>query len=92
MSLSALMFAATAPAETAASPLGQPTTVDPIQLVDPELRPILEQIPPLNLGMDNLQSVRSAQFAPALPAPAVQSTDRYIAGGEGNPRLRVVVL
>lgn len=93
MSLSALMLTIDALAETAA-PLSPPaaTSVDPINLVDPELRPILEQIPPLDLGMDNLQAVRSAQFPPALPAPAIQPTDRYILGGEGNPRLRVVVL
>lgn len=92
MSLSALMLATGALAETAASPLGQSTAVDPINLVDPELRPILEQIPPIDLGMDNLQAVRSAQFPPAMPAPAIQPTDRYIVGGEGNPELRVVVL
>ena len=63
-----------------------------IDLVDPELRPILEQIPPLDLGMGNLQAVRSAPFPPALPPPAVQPQDGFIAGGDGNSKLRIVVL
>lgn len=84
MSVSALMLPGIATAE--------PVTADPISLVDPELRPILEQIPPLDLGMDNLHAVRSAQFPPARPAPAVQPHDRHIRGGEGNPALRLVVL
>lgn len=94
MSLSALMFAADARAETAAPAPGQPapTIADPLGLVDPELRPILDRIPPLHLGMDNLQAVRGAQFPPALPLPAIQPRDRFIAGGEGNSKLRIVVL
>lgn len=36
--------------------------------------------------------IRNAQFPPALSLPAVQPQERFIAGGEGNPKLRVVVL
>lgn len=92
MPLSALTLATFGLAETAAPTLRQPFAVDPIDLVDPELRPILKQIPPLDLSMDNLNAIRRAQFPLALPAPAIQPTDRYIVGGEGNPKLRVVVL
>ncbi|APR53193.1 alpha/beta hydrolase [Sphingomonas koreensis] len=67
-------------------------TTDPIDMVDPELRPILERIPPLDLSTGNLASVRNAQFPAALPVPAVQPKDRYISGGEGNPALRLVLL
>lgn len=84
MSVSALMLPGSAAAAAA--------TADPISLVDPELRPILEQIPPLDLGMDNLHAVRSAPFPPALPAPAIPPRDRYIGGGKGNPALRLVIL
>ncbi|CAN7606099.1 alpha/beta hydrolase [Ensifer sp. ENS01] len=42
--------------------------------------------------MDNLQMIRNAQFPPALAPPAVQPQERFIAGGEGNPKLRAVVL
>ncbi|ATQ45006.1 hypothetical protein CSW64_13415 [Caulobacter mirabilis] len=86
------MLTTSVPAEAAASPPIPSAAADPIRLVDPELRPILEQIPPLDLGMDNLQAVRSALFPPAMSGPAVQPKDRYIKGGEGNPKLRVVVL
>ena len=94
MSLSALITAADARAETAAPALEQPasTIIDPLGLVDRELRPILAQIPPLHLGMDNLQAVRSVQFPPALPLPAIQPEDRFIAGGEGNSKMRMIVL
>ncbi|WP_312366091.1 alpha/beta hydrolase [Ensifer sp.] len=92
MPLPALTLATVGPAETAAPTLRQPSAVDPIDLVDPELRPILKQIPPLDLGLGNLQAVRSTQFPPALPAPAVQPMDRYIVGGKGNPKLRLAVL
>ncbi|WP_158665103.1 alpha/beta hydrolase [Ensifer adhaerens] len=92
MSLSIALHAADARAETAAPGFQRAVAVAPIDLVDPELRPLLAHIPPLDLGNDNLQAVRSAQFPPALPAPAVQPQDRFIPGGEGNPKLRVVVL
>ncbi|QOF73006.1 alpha/beta hydrolase [Aminobacter sp. SR38] len=94
MSFSALMLATGARAETAPSTVGPTagTTIDPLDLVDPELRPILDHIPPLDLGMDTLQAVRGARFPAALPAPAVQPRDRFIPGGAGNPHLRVVVL
>ncbi|SFH14781.1 Acetyl esterase/lipase [Ensifer sp. OV372] len=36
--------------------------------------------------------IRNAQFPPALSPPAVQPQERFIAGGEGNPKLRAVVL
>ncbi|PWK68238.1 alpha/beta hydrolase [Aminobacter sp. AP02] len=89
---SALILTSGARAETAA-PAAEPVAgIDPLILVDPELRPILEHIPPLDLGMYNLEAVRAAQFPPALPLPAIQPQDRFIRGGAGNPRLRVVVL
>ncbi|WP_395447773.1 alpha/beta hydrolase [Aminobacter sp. UC22_36] len=93
MSFSALFLASGAHADTTSSTLESAgATFDPMALVDPELRPILEQIPPLDLGMDNLQAVRSVQFPPALSLPAIQPLDRFIQGGAGNPRLRVVVI
>jgi len=94
MSFSALMLTSAARADTVSS-APQPAAaaaIDPLALVDPELRPILDHIPPLDLGMDNLQAVRSAEFPPALPLPAIQPQERFIQGGAGNPRLRVVVL
>ncbi|MRX36341.1 alpha/beta hydrolase [Aminobacter sp. MDW-2] len=94
MSFSALMLATGARAEAASPTVGPAAgaAIDPLDLVDPELRPILDHIPPLDLGMDTLQAVRGAQFPPALPLPAIQPQDRFIQGGAGNPRLRVVVL
>ncbi|WP_432284676.1 alpha/beta hydrolase [Aminobacter sp. BA135] len=93
MSFSPFMPASGARAE-AAPPTAEPagSAIDPLTLVDPELRPILDHIPPLDLGMGNLQAVRGAQFPPALPVPVVQPRDRLIPGGAGNPRLRVVLL
>ncbi len=85
MSISALVLPGTAAAEAAAM-------ANPISLVDPELRPILERIPPLDLGMDNLAAVRSAQFPPALPAPGIQPMERHIRGGNSNTALRLVIL
>lgn len=94
MSFSALMLASGARADTI-SLARQPAAgaaLDPLTLVDPELRPILDHIPPLDLGIDNLETVRSAQFPPALPLPAIQPKDRFIQGGAGNSRQRVVII
>lgn len=78
--------------DAAASPLGGAVHVDPVSLVDPELLPVLNNMPPFDLDKDNLELIRSAQFPPPLPAPAVQPETRFISGAGSRQGLRVVVL
>lgn len=67
-------------------------------LVDPELHPLLDQFPPLNISAETLNEVRAgmkemnaqaAQLAPEYPNISV--SERIIAGPEGAPDLRVLV-
>ena len=62
--------------------------------IDPELREMLEQFPPLDL--DNYETTRQAmaEEAEMNPIPdddAVQITEKMIPGPEDNPSMRVIV-
>ncbi len=95
--------AAALPAASARQTLAQTpvsgSPVDPLALVDPELRPpleaMLEQMPDMgNLSLDQIPAFREAaqgeSLPPWLPEPAV--TEQTIPGPAGAPDIRVVII
>jgi acetyl esterase/lipase len=65
-----------------------------IHLVDPELVPTVEQIPPLDLTDDSLAQVRAYEWpfpAPSDDVMASSTTEsRYVSGPEGAPDVQVI--
>lgn len=66
-------------------------------LVDPEVAPLLDVFPPLNLSAETLPLVREGQGQPVEGAPdpaevypAVTSTERLIPGADGDPDVRIL--
>ncbi|MEU6654296.1 alpha/beta hydrolase fold domain-containing protein [Streptomyces sp. NPDC046900] len=66
-------------------------------LVDPEVAPVLDVFPPLNLSPETLPEVRQAQSAPIPDAPDPQAlypdvttTERWIPGFESDPDVRIL--
>jgi acetyl esterase/lipase len=65
-------------------------------LVDPDLIPLIEQLPGFNLGVADLADIRAMMIAVgtenrAPPADDVVVTERRIAGPDGAPNVRVLV-
>jgi acetyl esterase/lipase len=67
-------------------------------LVDPELQPMLEQLPPGNLSVEVLPQMRTQsrqmveQAKSNMPAfPAIEVTERFIPGPTNAPEVRVLV-
>lgn len=69
--------------------------MDTLHLVDPQLVPIVEQIPPLNLTDDSLAQVRAYEWpfpAPSDDVMASSTTEsRYVPGPEGGPDVQVII-
>lgn len=63
-----------------------------LALVDPELREVLAQIPPSTMDIERARARRKATSPPPSPPPAIQPVQRYIEGGRGNPRLRLLII
>lgn len=69
-------------------------------LVDPEVLPVLEAFPPLNLSRETLAAVRAKyselaeKYWSAIPLDMTQMrlTERMIPGSSGSPMVRVLVL
>ncbi|HEX5500791.1 MAG TPA: alpha/beta hydrolase, partial [Thermomicrobiales bacterium] len=83
----------------AQTPAATPGTIDPMSLVDPDLRPPLEAMlgqmaPPSNLTVDQIPALRQAFESqggpPRLPQPSVE--ERTIPGPTGAPDVRVYVV
>ncbi|UHQ22303.1 alpha/beta hydrolase [Lysobacter sp. 5GHs7-4] len=91
LALIACLCAADAGAQSASGTATAAVDAAALAQVDPELRAVLAQIPALTLDGSNVQAVRRAPPPPTLPPPAVQPLERYIEGGAGNPRLRVLI-
>jgi acetyl esterase/lipase len=66
-----------------------------LHLVDPELAPIIEQIPRLDLTDDNLAQVREYQWpTPPLSDAVIASStieSRFVPGPPGGPDVRVLI-
>ncbi|WP_131105593.1 alpha/beta hydrolase [Ornithinimicrobium sufpigmenti] len=73
------------------------TTVSTRHLVDPEVAPMLEVFPPLNLSAETLPLVRQGMAVPVegAPDPAevypdVTTTEKHVPGAEGDPDVRIL--
>jgi hypothetical protein len=69
-------------------------------LVDPEILPTLEVLPPLNLSLQSLEAVRASYAALAekywstipLDMTGLKLTEHRIPGAPGDPMVRVLVI
>lgn len=66
--------------------------MNPLDLVDPELRPLLEAFPTAVLDDEVLKTMRErGGFFPAPDVPGVVTENRSVQGPEGAPDVRVVI-
>ena len=86
-------FSTWMPNSLAALPTGSlAKTPDSYGLVDPELIPILRQLPPLILDDKVLAETRRLPLSPPLPAPMPQPVHKQIPGPQGAPEVHIVIV
>jgi acetyl esterase/lipase len=85
----AVALAEPPPAQRSETP---PAIADPYSVVDPELRPALEQFPATELTLEMVEQFRQYPLLPPLPAPAPQPVERKIPGPPGAPALRLWIV
>ncbi len=69
-----------------------PVVADTYSLVDPELLPVLKQVPAFDLSAEMVGKFRQLPGMPPLPAPAPQPVERHIPGPPGAPEVRLWVV
>src|ERR1700728_843161 len=81
-----------AEAEQASRSETSPTVADTYSLVDPELLPMLKQIPSFDFSAEMIRKCRETPGLPPLPVPAPQPVERHIPGPPGAPEVRLWVV